>query len=239
MSDAEDPIKALDDAPAVPPEDDTWQPGNYSLGPASCPVCGSAGSALNMPAHLANQHGGDTDAHTWVVEHRDMLREVEPEDGTPDAASRLLAALRTASEAADRFHASDQRTAPMVPEEAKAMLDIQERLTALFFLMLRDMVPVGQLDTLVSAAINADKFDGEEVEALARRFAKRMLGDKFDVKPKHMREWIETFPERIRNSPHFEDVLGENEGQMQISEMTKQAVIGEVIRRQRADAESR
>lgn len=39
--------------PALAP---TWVPGDNSLMPAACPVCGSVGTARYMPEHLIEEH---------------------------------------------------------------------------------------------------------------------------------------------------------------------------------------
>lgn len=126
-------------------------------------------------------------------------------------------------------------------EAAKALLDAQERLTAMFFLMMRDMMPAGGVAGLVEMVSSKDFTYGkdDELEGLARRFAQAVLGSKLAVQPKHMREFIEGFPERIRSSPHFDKVIAEMEGELEANDRTAAAIRAEVVRRQQADARKR
>lgn len=116
--------------------------------------------------------------------------------------------------------------------------DLRERVTAMLYLMMRDAMPTGAAHALVMqlAGKGDFKFTDPDLENLARRYADIVLGSEVAIMPKHIRDWLATFPERIRNSPHFADVIGELEGIANVDDRTKAAVTAEVVRRQRAEA---
>lgn len=129
------------------------------------------------------------------------------------------------------------------PSAAIEILRVKERTVAFIYMLMRDALPTGAVNSMVAQfAQAADKdftFSSPELEALARRYAEALLGSGVAIMPKHMRDWIETFPDRIKSSHHFSDVLAEIEGKEPVNDRTKQYVIGEVVRRQRDEAKGR
>jgi hypothetical protein len=115
---------------------------------------------------------------------------------------------------------------------------IQERLTGLFYLLMRDVMPVGTVKALADQLMQYEQFDfsSSELEALARRHAEMLMGSTVAVMPKLLREWVETFPPRIRDSEYFEDVLREvdSERGLEPDHKTLMMVQEEVVRRERA-----
>lgn len=115
-----------------------------------------------------------------------------------------------------------------------AYVRFRERTTALFYLMLRDLMPYGALAEMVERVAGLDDPDMSqpELERLARSLAAR-LGDPAGATPMN-RDWLESIPSRTRNSPHFNDVMAEvRERGLPLNDATKQMVIEECVGRER------
>lgn len=111
----------------------------------------------------------------------------------------------------------------------------REATTRLFYLMLAETMPYGLLEELVD---RANKLEGELVRspllALADELVSKLAAPAAAQGwSKATREWIESFPDRIKGSAHFQDVLRELEGTLPITETAKADIIGEVVRRER------
>lgn len=117
---------------------------------------------------------------------------------------------------------------------------LTQRVTALFYVMLRDMMPFGALDQMVIQLAIADdfEFDNDALEELARDLTTKLGAKGRMAWSRDTREWIATFPARTRESTHFEQVLAEFEGKLTLTDATKQTVIAEVVRREREALEA-
>lgn len=121
------------------------------------------------------------------------------------------------------------------PEADQGKLaEVRERVVALLYTLMRDMLPTGAMQSLVDdlSAHRSFEFSAEELEALARRYTDVLLGDGVAVMPKEKRDWLDSFPERVRSSPEFEVVLREV-GSVPLTEKSKAGIIAEVVKRQK------
>src|SRR5688572_32538070 len=108
----------------------------------------------------------------------------------------------------------------------------EERLTALFFLMCRDVMAAASVEGLVRA-VSGTKFTFEppELEEFARRLAEAMMstsGETGPIDTKERREWIEQLPQRTRDSRFFEAVLKEM-GRFALNDTSRRSLIADVV----------
>src|SRR5688500_20319809 len=107
----------------------------------------------------------------------------------------------------------------------------EERLTALFFLMCRDVMAAASVEGLVRA-VSGTKFTFEppELEEFARRLAKAMMstsGETGPIDTKERREWNDQPPQRARDSRFFDAVLDEM-GRLAINHASTRSPVAQV-----------